>query len=96
MNDMRIGSTGALTTGTRTVDSFPFGVAAGDGPSAVTGAGAVFGSAMQDMFSLTTFGQHPQVFGPNEGFEINNLILMGAAGVINLYVEVTWGEVPGI
>lgn len=83
--DMRIGSTGAITAGTRTLDTVSLGVAAGSS----TGVGVVM--------PITTLishdaGDHPIILAQNEGLVIANLIAMGAAGVINLQVNIEFAE----
>ncbi len=88
--DLRIASTAALGAGTATADGNPFGYAAGQS----TGVGTSM--QLADLYNLSSFGQHPQVFGPNEGFRIRNVFAMGAAGVLNIYVAMTWAEVPGV
>jgi len=36
---------------------------------------------------------HPFVFAPNEGFEIENRVLLGAAAAASVYVDFSWAEV---
>jgi hypothetical protein len=89
--DFRMATTGALTAGTRTFDTLPFGYVTGIGPITTVTA-----TPLVDLYSETTTSQHPLILAANEGFEILNVIAMGAAGVINLYVVVSWAEVPGL
>jgi hypothetical protein len=80
-----IANTGANTAGTRTLDT--------QAMSFTQGASTAVGTA------LTTIpvwqhlsGDYPLIFAANEGFIINNVQTMGAAGVINLTVNVEWME----
>ena len=83
--DMRIATTGALTAGTRTLDTVPFGVAGG----ASTGAG----TAMSPQSLLQhDAADYPLILVQNEGLVITNNFAMGAAGVINLHVNIEFAE----
>lgn len=95
--DMRIASTAALTAGTKTQDANPFGYVT-SAPINVTPSATVPGGNMQltDLYSLINFGQHPEVFANNEGFNVRAVTAMGSTGVIKLYVVASWAEVPGI
>lgn len=83
--DVRISSTGALTAGTRTLETVGIGV--------VGGTSNGVGTSMQGfrMFDQDT-GDYPLVFAQNEGFIITNLIAMGALGVIQLHVNIEVAE----
>lgn len=86
--NIQIGNTGALTAGTRTLDSFPIGFAATAGPAA---------AAIPTFMPITPIYQHlagdyPLILANNEGFILSNVIAMGAAGIINLTVNVEWME----
>jgi hypothetical protein len=84
--DIRIATTAALTAGTRTLDTVPLGVAAG-------GATAV-GVALSPVLLLShDAGDYPVILAQNEGLVITNGVAMGAAGVINLHVNVEFAEV---
>ena len=98
MADMRIASTAALGAGTKTQDTNPFGyLTSAPINLAVPTATAPGGNQpLTDLYSLANAGQHPEVFGVNEGFNIRVVTTMGAAGVIKLYVVCTWAEVPGV
>lgn len=98
MADMRIASTAALTAGTKTQDANPFGYVTSSPINLAVPTATAAGGGMQltDLYSLVNFGQHPQTFGNNEGFNIRVVTAMSAAGVIKLYVVVTWAEVPGL
>lgn len=83
--DVRIASTAALTAGTRTLETVPLAVAAGSS------------TAVGTVMPLTSIlphevGDYPFVLASNEGFIITNNIAMGAAGVINLQVNVEMAE----
>ena len=80
-----IANTGANTAGTRTLDTQAIGF--------VQGAS----TAVATVLTATPIFQHqpgdyPLILATNEGFIINNVTLMGAAGVINLTVNVEWME----
>lgn len=84
--DMRISAAAALTAGTRTLDTVPLGVA--------SGASTAVGTVMPTTPLLShDAGDHPLVLAQNEGLVITNLIAMGAAGVINLHVNIEYAEV---
>ena len=88
--DMRISSTVALTAGTRTLDSQPmnansFFAIAGTASSAITNVNI-------PLFDRQP-GEYPIVLANNEGIVINNILAMGAAGVLRLVVYVNWTEV---
>jgi len=82
---LMIATTGANTAGTRTLDTQAMGF--------VTGQSTAVATVMPTtpIFQHTP-GDYPLIFANNEGFVLNNVILMGAAGVINLYVNVEWME----
>ncbi len=88
--DLRIATTGALGAGTATADANPFGYAAGSSTTVGTSM------PMTDLYNVASFGQHPHIFGANEGFRIRNVFAMGSTGVVNIYVAMTWAEVPGV
>ena len=80
--DCRISSSGALTAGTKVLDTNDLGVAGAY-------AGAVGASVManNNLLSPET-GAYPLVLAQNEGFNIMNLVAMGAGGVGTIYVNV--------
>jgi hypothetical protein len=88
MGDMRIGTTGVITAGTRTVDAQPLVVSS---PWATT---AVVGSAnyWDFVFSYDDAAQ-PLILRQNEGLILQNQLVMGAAGVVRLHVSLQWDEV---
>jgi len=81
--DMRISTTAKLTVGTRTLETLPFA-------GLEYWSGAIGASGVLE----ETYDEHhvPQVFEPNEGFVINNGILLGATGVTQLFVTMEWME----
>lgn len=83
--DIRIGSTGALTAGTRTLDTVSIGIAGG-------AAQAVGASLQPTPLFQHDSGDYPLILAANEGFVITNLTTMGAAGVINLHVNIEYAE----
>jgi len=83
--DIRISSTGALTAGTRTLETAPLNVIGGS-------AQAVGASLSPQQLLEQDPGDYPLVLAQNEGFVITNLIAMGAAGVINLHVGIEYAE----
>lgn len=85
--DMRISTTGTLTAGTRTLDSQAFAVASAWVPSTLVA------QPIQQVILYENFaGDQPLVLATQEGLIINNLILMGAAGVLSIGVTVEWTE----
>jgi hypothetical protein len=85
VTDIRIGSTAALTAGTRTLDSQSLGTTYFWVPAAGTSL------AQTDLISYDA-NDYPFVLAPNEGFVIANQVLMGATGVGTLVVNVEWFE----
>lgn len=85
--DMRIATTGTLTAGTRTLDSQAFAVASAWVPSTLV-AQPITQVILYENFA----GDQPLVLATQEGIIINNLILMGAAGVLSIGVTVEWTE----
>jgi len=83
--DIRISSTGALTAGTRTLETAGMGIAGGSS----TGVGTSM--LTEDLLGYDS-GDYPLVLAQNEGFVITNGIAMGAAGVIRLQVSVEYAE----
>jgi hypothetical protein len=83
--DIRISSTGALTAGTRTLETAGMGIAGG--------SSTAVGTSMptEDLLGYDS-GDYPLVLAQNEGFVITNGIAMGAAGVIRLQVSVEFAE----
>lgn len=91
VGQIMISGTGAITPGVRTLDAFPITVQAGWCATTTQGVGTVnpdFDTKLNEL------GEHPVVLTYNEGLVLNNLTAMGAAGVITLYVELAWAEIP--
>lgn len=82
---LMIANTAANTAGTRTLDTQTIGFVQGASTAVATVLTA------QPIFQHSP-GDYPLILANNEGFIINNVILMGAAGVINLTVNVEWME----
>jgi hypothetical protein len=80
-----IANTAANTAGTRTLDTQAMGFVQG----ASTAVGTVLTAT--PIFQHSP-GDYPVILASNEGFIINNVVLMGATGVINLTVTVEWME----
>lgn len=80
-----IATTGAVTAGTRTLDSQAVAFTQGASTAVAT---TLTNTAIHQHQS----GDYPIIFAANEGFIINNVQAMGAAGVINLTVNVEWME----
>ena len=91
MADMRISTTAALGAGTKTADSFAFGITGLPNTNALA-----TGTALVDLYKEDAQAQHPVMFGPNEGFNVRMVTAMGAVGVIKVYLAVEWAEVPGL
>lgn len=83
--DVRISTTGALSAGTRTLESQPLAAVCGSSTAVGTGLPTV------NLFSHDP-GDYPLILAQNEGFIIANGFAMGAAGVINLQVGVEFAE----
>jgi hypothetical protein len=85
VSGINMATTGALTAGTRTLDAQPLGSTyfwvPGVGTSLVN----------TDLLSYDA-NDYPFVLANQEGFCIQNLILMGATGVGTLVVNVEWFE----
>ena len=84
-SNIQIANTGAMTAGTRTLDTQPMSYLAGSSTAVAT------------TLPLTAIYQHqtgdyPLILAYQEGFILNNVQTMGAAGVINLTVNVEWME----
>jgi hypothetical protein len=87
VTDARIATTGALTAGTRTLDTQALGQAYFFAPT--TTAGTHLTNTELISYDISDY---PLVLQNNEGFVITNQILMGAAGVGTMTVNVEWFE----
>lgn len=85
--DARIATTAALTVGTRTLDANS--VAQIGGWSGALGVGIA--PTPNNLHTHDT-GDHPIILAANEGIVIENLTVMGAAGVGRLYVNIEFAE----
>lgn len=84
--DCRISTTGVLTAGTKTLDTNHLSQDGGW----IGAVGASFGGS--DNLLSQASGDYPLVLTQNEGFNIMNLTLMGAAGVGIAYVNIELAE----
>lgn len=87
--NIQVSSGTALTAGTQTLDTQPFGYA--EILNTTTGVGT---AGVNTLYQITDFGVHPMIFGLNEGFAIRNGIAMGATGVAKFGFTLEWAEVP--
>jgi hypothetical protein len=85
VSNINIGTTGQLTAGTRTLDAQPLGATYFWVPAVGTQL------VQTDLLSYDA-NDYPLVLENNEGFVIQNLVLMGATGVGTLVVNVEWFE----
>jgi hypothetical protein len=87
--DIRISSTGALTAGTRTLDSAAFSYTNGFGGGALS----TISIQPQQLTLYENFsGDTPIVLASNEGIVINNIIPFGSGGVAGVAVNIEWTE----
>ena len=88
--DMRISTTAALTVGTRTLDSAAFGVTNGWAGTTLLTTGT---QPLQQVTLYEEFpGDTPLILQSNEGIVINNLVALGAAGVMSVAINIEWTE----
>jgi hypothetical protein len=80
-----IATTAANTAGTRTLDTQAMAFTQGSSTAVAT-------TLLSNPIWQHQPGDYPLILANNEGFIINNVQLMGAAGVINLVVNVEWME----
>ena len=80
-----IANTGANTAGTRTLDTQAMAFTQGSSTALAT-------TMLNNPIYQHQTGDYPLILAANEGFIINNVQVMGAAGVINLTVNVEWME----
>ncbi len=86
--DIRISTVNALGAGTKTLDANPLIAIANKTYAATANNDAQF----VEEFESVSIGSHFYVLAQNEGFNIRNSILMGAAGTIRATVDVAWME----
>jgi hypothetical protein len=93
--DLRIATTGNLTAGTGNIDKYPMKIWMGN---AAISAGVAGQTSQNPMNTPWEVGNDPNTQSPffraNEGFSIQPLATMGAAGVINFSVGIEWIEMP--
>jgi hypothetical protein len=96
--DLRIASTAALGAGTKTQDLSPFAYLSSTPINLAVPSAALSSGGMQvsDLYAQNTAAEHPEMFQPNEGFNIRVVTALGAGGVLKLYAVVDWAETPGI
>ncbi len=87
--DCRIATTGALTTGTRTLDVNALSQQAGWALAAT--AGVIIPPAPANLFSHDT-GDYPLVLAQNEGLVLTLPTALAAGGVANLIVNLEFAE----
>ena len=84
----RVSATVVVSGGTLTADANSIGRAAGGS----TGLGTGLPPAQDNLISEMC-GDMPVVLAANEGIIINNVTLMGAAGVVKVYINLEYAEV---
>jgi len=82
-----VATTGALTAGTRTLD--------GSGIASRSAWSGAIGAVLLDYEALSfdMVNEYPVVLAANEGLVLNNIVAMGATGVISLGFDIAWAEV---
>lgn len=85
--DARIATTGAITGETKTRDGNYLGLIGGWAGA----VGTILPPSLNNLYSHDT-GDYPLVLDQNEGISIENVVLMGAAGVGVLYVNMEFAE----
>lgn len=95
VGDMRISSTGALTAGTKTLDTYDIGFISTHSSSGWSSATPIIGAIFLPTTTLfkadIASGEHPIVLAQNEGFVIRATV--PATGVWNASFIVKWSEV---
>ncbi len=87
--DCRIANAGTLTAGTKTLDGNSLALQGAFAPAA--GVGTLLAPSQNNLLSHDA-GDYPLVLAQNEGFNILNMLLMGAGGVGTLYVNMELAE----
>lgn len=88
-NDCRIASTGALAAGTKTLDTNDMGITGAYALAAT--AGVLLAPSPNNLLQHDS-GDYPLVLAQNEGFNVMNLVAMGAGGVGTLIVNMEVAE----
>lgn len=86
--DARIATTGALAAGTRTLDATPIAY------NGAWAGGLGQGLALRQFDFEPENGVHPIILAPSEGIVVENVTLMGAAGVIKWFAFLRYLETP--
>lgn len=89
-SDIRVATTGALTSGTHTLDPHPIIVKSSKELAVLA---TVMGSSFSVSYNLNELSQHPIILSQNEGIVVRNLILMGSGGTARVGIEMDWLEV---
>ena len=87
--DCRIATTAGLTAGTKTLDTND--LATQGFYAAASAVGTLLAPALNNLLSHDT-GDYPLILAQNEGFNIMNLLVIGAAGVGTFYANVELAE----
>lgn len=85
------GASAGMTGGTLTKDTAPLRQAPILFQATLPTASLNF--VEHNFLPLVNSGEHPLVLANNEGFEIENRVVFGAAGVATFYCDVEWSEV---
>jgi len=88
-SQMMIGTTGALTAGTQTLDAQPI---AAEPHIELAAAITVYGGFSQISMDTGDLLEYPIALATNEGLILRNTVAMGAAGTARLVVELDWLE----
>lgn len=84
----RMAATAVVSGGTLTQDTIAVGLAAGGSAGLATGL-----IQTPDNLFQATPGEHPLVLAANEGITVTNITLMGAAGVVKVYLTLEYVEI---
>lgn len=89
VTDLRQGSAGVVTAGTRTLDAAPFGATLIPLVTNTVGVGI----PLTPLYQMDHPGsQHPVIFAKDEGFEVQNGIAFPAAGAMRFTGVIEWAE----
>lgn len=86
--DCRVSTTGALTGGTKTADTYAMGTAAG---YALTSAGLVIAPTLNNLIEHNA-SDFPLILAPNEGVNVVMQTTMGATGVGTAFINIEFAE----
>ena len=94
VNDIGISTTGALTAGTKTLDTQDLGgVQFGIGTGAITTALNLNIIPLTEILNIDASNDHPLVLAQNEGFVIRSGVIFPATMTWAFTVNVSWAEV---